>query len=108
MLKTLVFAMALGLSGAALAQQSQPEAKHQTPDQSAAAGGTGARCDFGSREEMLMCQVTRPGDATGVRSSLCDTVSANIIERCLREQESVSSDPANEFRNRTDARAASG
>jgi hypothetical protein len=109
MLKTLVVTMALAFSSPVLAQQ--PEAKHETANiakQSAATGGTAARCDIMSREEMLMCQVTKPGDASGVRSSLCDAVSANTIERCLREQESVSSDPANEFRDRKDAKAASG
>jgi hypothetical protein len=111
MLKTLGFVLALGLSGAAVAQQATADAKRQSPnapEQSAAAGGTGERCDFMSREEMLVCQITKPGDATGVRSTLCDQVSANRIEACLRQQESVGSDPANEFRNRSDSRAASG
>lgn len=109
MLKTLFLTVALALSSPALGQQ--PEVKRESPNtaqQNAAAGGSGARCDFLSREEMLMCQATKPGDASGVRSSLCDEVSANTIEACLRQQESVSSDPANEFRDRRDARAASG
>jgi hypothetical protein len=109
MRKPLLFAMALALSSPVLGQQ--PQAKRESPsttEQSAAARGSGARCDFMSREEMLMCRATKPGDVSGVRSSRCDTVSANTIEACLTQQESVSSDPANEFRNRRDARAAPG
>jgi hypothetical protein len=112
MRKPLLFAMALALSSPVLGQQ--PQAKRESPsttsttEQSAAARGSGARCDLMSREEMLMCRATKPGDVSGVRSSLCDTVSANTIDACLRQQESVSSDPANEFRNRRDARAAPG
>jgi hypothetical protein len=55
---------------------------------------------------MLMCQATKQGDVSGVRSSQCDVVSANTIERCLKEQESVSSGAANEFRVRKAARGS--
>jgi hypothetical protein len=34
---------------------------------------------------MLMCQATKQGDVSGVRSSQCDIVSANTIERCLKQ-----------------------
>ena len=105
MLQTVILALALAVSGAALAQQKpEPDPKRE----SAAAGASSARCDMMSREEMLMCQVTKPDDATGVRSSLCDTVAASTIERCLQQQESVSSDPANEFRDRRTAQSGSG
>jgi hypothetical protein len=108
MLKTVVFLSAVALSGAALAQQS-PSDKKAEQEQSAAAGDSSAlRCDFMNREEMLMCQATKPGDVSGVRSTWCDSLGSNVIERCLKEQESVSSDPANEFRDRKAAGAGSG
>ncbi|HYE70863.1 MAG TPA: hypothetical protein VD932_04990 [Aquabacterium sp.] len=61
-----------------------------------------------SREEVLFCQAARQTGARGVRNNLCESVSADTIERCLVQQESLSSDPANEFRDREDGRAASG
>lgn len=88
----------------ALAQQPAPSPQRE----SAGAGGTGWRCEVMSREEMLFCQAAKQGGARGVRNNLCESVSAEAIERCLVQQESVSSDPANEFRDREDARAASG
>ena len=110
MLKIVVFSGAIAFSGAAPAQQLQADAKGKAPsgpEQSAAAGGSSAlRCDFLSREEMLMCQATKPGDVSGARSSMCDIVSANAIESCLKQQESVSSDPANEFRDRSGAKGS--
>ena len=106
MIKTACFVAAFALSSAALAQRSpEPDAKRE----SAAAGASSSlRCEVMSREEMLFCQAAKESGASGVRNNLCESVSAEIIERCLVQQESVSSDPANEFRNREDARAASG
>lgn len=96
----------LALVAASTALPQQPAS---SPDrESAAAGATGWRCEVMSREEMLFCQAAKQGGARGVRNNLCESVSAETIERCLVQQESVSSDPANEFRNREDARAASG
>jgi hypothetical protein len=107
MLKTLSLALALGFSGAAIAQQAQPgparpDAKGEgspAVEQSAAGGASRPRCDFMSREEMQMCQRTKPGDASGVRSSQCDVVGADIIESCLKQQEPVSSHAANELKD---------
>jgi hypothetical protein len=107
MLKTLSLALALGFSGAVIAQQAQPgpanpDAKGEgsaAVAQSAAAGASRPRCDFMSREEMQMCQRTKPGDASGVRSSRCDTVGADVIESCLKQQESVPSRAANESKD---------
>jgi hypothetical protein len=104
MVKTFAFAMLLGLSSTVVAQQAQPGMSQA--QQSAAADASGPRCDFMSREEMLMCQATKQGDVSGVRSSQCDIVSANTIERCLKQKESVSSGPANEFRDRKAARGS--
>lgn len=102
----MVCVLAFALSGAALGQRSpEPDAKRES---AAAGGSSGWRCEVMSREEMLFCQAARETGASGVRNSLCESVSAETIERCLVQQESVSSDPANEFRNREDARAASG
>jgi hypothetical protein len=84
MLKTFAFAMLLGLSSAVLAQQAQPGTS--PAQQSDAADESGPRCDFMSREEMLMCQATKQGDVSGVRSSQCDVISANTVERCLKQQ----------------------
>jgi hypothetical protein len=84
MLKTFALAMLLGLSSAVVAQQAKPgmpQAQQGDP-----AEASGPRCDFMSREEMLMCQATKQGDVSGVRSSQCDVVSANTIERCLKQQ----------------------
>ena len=106
MRKTLVFLVAFGLSGVAIAQQqpapAQPDAKAESPaiaDSGAAGGGSRPRCDFMSREEMQMCQRTKPGDASGVRSSQCDVVGADIIESCLERQESVPLHAANESKD---------
>jgi len=104
MLKTLGLALALGFSGVAIAQQqprpAKPDVRAESSagtESSAAGGGSRRpRCDFMSREEMQMCQRTKPGDASGVRSSRCDTVGADVIESCLKQQESVPSDAANE------------
>jgi len=105
MRKTLVFIVAFGLSGVAIAQQqpgpARPDAKAESPavaETSAAGGGTRPRCDFMSREEMQMCQRTKPGDASGVRSSRCDTVGADVIESCLKQQEPLPSHAANELK----------
>ena len=46
-----------------------------------------------------MCQRTKPGDASGVRSSLCDTVGADIIESCLKQQGPVPSNAAGESKD---------
>lgn len=104
MLKSVIFVVALGASGMALAQQRQASDPER---ESAAAGASSPRCDLMSREEMLFCQSAKQSGASGVRNSVCDSVNAETIERCLVQQESVSSDPVNEFRNRDD-RAASG
>ena len=108
MRKTLVFIVAFGLSGVAFAQQqadsAKPDAKAESPaaaDSSAAGGGSRPRCDFMSREEMQMCQRTKPGDASGVRSSQCDVVGADIIESCLKRPESVPLHAANESKDPT-------
>jgi hypothetical protein len=99
MLKTFAFGMLLGLSSAVVAQQTQPGMSQAKPESPGVSDGASApRCDFMSREEMLMCQATKQGDVSGVRSSQCELVSANTLERCLKQQESVSSDAANEFR----------
>jgi hypothetical protein len=104
MRKTAFGGLALVAAITALGQQPAP-----SPDrESAAAGGTGWRCEVMSREEMLFCQAAKQGGARGVRNNLCESVSAETIERCLVQQESVSSDPANEFRDREDTRAARG
>ena len=84
MLKTFALAILLGLSGTVVAQQAQPGMSQA--EQSAATGASGPGCDFMSREEMLMCQATKQGDVSGVRNSQCDVVSANTIERCLKQQ----------------------
>lgn len=107
MLKTLRLALALGFSGAAIAQQAQPgpvkpDAKGEgspAVEQSAAVGASRPRCDFMSREEMQMCQRTKPGDASGVRSSQCDVVGADIIESCLKRQEPVPPRATNELKD---------
>ena len=104
MLKSVIVVVALGASSIALAQErpgTDPERE------SAAAGASSPRCDVMSREEMLFCQSAPQSGASGVRNSMCDSVNAETIERCLVQQESVSSDPANEFRDRDD-RAGSG
>lgn len=104
MLKSVIIVAVLGASGVALAQErfgTDPERE------SAAAGASRPRCDVMSREEMLFCQSAQQSGASGVRNSICDSVNADLIERCLVQQESISSDPANEFKNR-DERAASG
>jgi hypothetical protein len=96
-MKTAFLLLVFGLPGAVLGQQpSQSTPAHE----SAAAGATGWRCEQMSREEMLFCQTARQTGARGVRDNLCESVSAQHIERCLVQQESVSSDPRNEFRDR--------
>ena len=104
MWKPCLIVAAFGASGIALAQE-RPETDPER--ESAAAGASSPRCDVMSREEMLFCQSAQRSGASGVRNSICDSVNPETIERCLVQQESVSSDPANEFRNR-DERAASG
>jgi len=105
MLKILVFALALGVSGVAIAQQAQPgsakpDAKGESPTASSAAGGASRpRCDFMSREEMQMCQRTKKGDSSGARSGLCDVVAADVIEGCLKQPQSDSSEVANEAKD---------
>ena len=106
MMKTVCFAVAFAVSGAAFGQGS-PEG-HPKGESAAAGGSSNWRCEVMSREEMLFCQAAKQTGASGVRNNLCDSVSAQTIERCLIQQESVSSDPANEFRDREPPRAASG
>lgn len=96
MMRTMFFLMACGLSGAVLGQQPPEPASRQ----SAAAGGSAPRCEVMSREEMLFCQTAKQTGAKGVRDNLCESLSTETIERCLIQQESVSSDPQNEFRDR--------
>jgi hypothetical protein len=96
-MKTSFLVLAFGLSGAAWGQQ-QPQPVLQRD--SAGAGASGPRCERMSRQEMLFCQTAKQTGARGVRDNLCEAVSAQALERCLIEQESVSSDPRNEFRNR--------
>ena len=104
MLRTVFLVAALGVAGAVAAQPPKPHLERE----SAAAGASGWRCNVMSREEMLFCQAAKESPAKGVRNNLCESVSAEAIERCLVQQESQSSDPANEFRDPQDARAASG
>jgi hypothetical protein len=85
MLKTFAFAMLLGLSSAVVAQQQAQPGTSQA-QQGDAADASRPSCDFMSREEMRMCQATKQDDVSGVRSSQCDVVSANTIERCLKQQ----------------------
>ena len=104
MLKTVFLVAALGVSGTLVAQTPKPQLEREN----AAAGASGWRCNVMSREEMLFCQAAKESPARGVRNNLCESMSAEAIERCLVQQESQSSDPANEFRDRPDARSASG
>ena len=100
MVKTVLVVLVLGVPAVALAEDK--------PERQNAAAGASRPCDLMSREEVLFCQAARQTGARGVRNNLCESVSADTIERCLVQQESLSSDPANEFRDREDGRAASG
>lgn len=104
MLRTVFLVAALGVWGTVAAQPLKPPLEREN----AAAGASGWRCKGMSREEMLFCQAAKESPARGVRNNLCESVSVEAIERCLVQQESQSSDPANEFRDRQDPRAASG
>ena len=51
-------------------------------------------CKLMSREEMQVCTITKPGDATGARSVRCDELSQSVIERCLEQARADQSAPA--------------
>ena len=74
MLKFLGIAVLAGMGGLAMAQTAERPERWAT-----------SVCDMLSPEEMRVCLATKPGDATGVRSSRCDEIAQHQMEMCLQQ-----------------------
>jgi|SRR5688572_7562258 len=74
MLKILGIAVLASVGGAALAQTSERSEQWAR-----------SVCDMMSQEEMRVCLITKPGDATGARGARCDELAQHQIEMCLEQ-----------------------